>query len=195
MDMFSTRTMLDAIKEGKLTTSTFLRDRYFKNVKTFNTERIDIDIVGKGNCKMAPFVHPKVGGKVMDREGFQTKSYEAPEISPMRVTTAEDMLKRQPGETIYGGKSPEQRAAEQLGSDLAWLDEKVTRREEWMCASALFNGAIDFKGDGYNGEVISYWSAEADDKPYTELTKLWTDTSVTAKDIMKELGKMFIPEQ
>ena len=136
MNMFDTRKMLGAIQEGNLKTKTFLRDRYFANVKTFDTARIDVDIVGKGNRKMAPFVHPKVGGKVMDREGYTTNSYEAPEISPMRVTTAEDMLKRQPGESIYGGKSPEQRAAEQLGSDLAWLDEKIARREEWMCATA-----------------------------------------------------------
>lgn len=31
---------------------TFLRDRFFSNVKTFSTERVDIDIV-KGNRKMA----------------------------------------------------------------------------------------------------------------------------------------------
>lgn len=187
MDMFNTRTMMGAFKEGNLTTKTFLRDRYFKNVKTFDTARIDFDIVGKGNRKMAPFVHPKVGGKVMDREGFTTNSYEAPEISPMRVTTAEDMLKRLPGETIYGDKSPQQRAAEQLGEDLAWLDEKITRREEWMCATALFNGLIEVKGDGYNGEVISFWPSEAKDKPYTELSTKWTDSNVKAEQIMKDL--------
>lgn len=187
MNMFDTRKMLGAIQEGNLKTKTFLRDRYFANVKTFDTARIDVDIVGKGNRKMAPFVHPKVGGKVMDREGYTTNSYEAPEISPMRVTTAEDMLKRQPGESIYGGKSPEQRAAEQLGSDLAWLDEKIARREEWMCATALFNGAIDVKGDGYNGEVISFWPTAAEDKPLTTLAKKWTAEGVTAATIMKDL--------
>lgn len=187
IDMFSTRSMLKMVEEGKLTTHTFLRDHYFSNRKTYNTEKIDVDIVGKGNRKMAPFVHPKIGGKVMDREGYKTNSYEAPEVSPERVTTAEDMLKRQPGEVIYGGKTPEKRAAEQMAKDLVYLDEKIARREEWMCAEALFNGAITITGDGYNGEVISYWSAEAKDKPFTELATKWTDESVTAKTIAKDL--------
>ena len=204
IDMFSTRTMLEAFKEGKLTTHTFLRDRYFSNRKTYNTAKIDVDVIGKGNRKMAPFVHPKIGGKVMDREGYKTNSYEAPEVSPMRVTTAEDMLNRLPGETIYNGKSPEARAAEQLGEDLAYLDEKIARREEWMCAEALFNGAITISGDGYNGEVISYWSAEAENKPFTELATKWTAEEVTAKTIAKDLrdikrkvtlGSGFVPTE
>ena len=40
---------------------TFLRDRFFSNVKTFPTRRVDIDIV-KGNRKMAAFIHPLAGG-------------------------------------------------------------------------------------------------------------------------------------
>ena len=47
---------------------TFLRDRFFSNVKTFSTERVDIDIV-KGNRKMAAFVHPMVGGEIVQNEG------------------------------------------------------------------------------------------------------------------------------
>lgn len=190
MNMFDTRTMLKPFEEGKLVTPSFLRDRYFSNRITYNTAKIDVDVIGKGNRKLAPFVHPKIGGKVMDREGYKTNSYEAPEISPMRITTAEDMLKRLPGETVYSNKSPEQRAAEQLGQDLRYLDEKITGREEWMCAEALFNGAITISGDGYNGEVISYWSADAEDKPFTELATKWTAENVTAKDIMKELRKI-----
>lgn len=54
------------------------------------------------------------------------------------VTTAEDMLKRSPGEDIYGAKSPNQRAAEQLTKDMIEMDDMITRREESMCAQALF---------------------------------------------------------
>lgn len=187
MNIFDTRTMIGAIKEGELKTSSFLRDRYFANHKTFDTARIDVDIIGKGNRKVAPFVHPRIGGKVIEREGYQTNSYEAPEISPMRVTTAEDMLKRAPGETIYGEKGPEERAAEQLGQDLAELDEKITRKEEVMCADALFSGQITVNGDGYNGEVINYWPAAAGDKPYTKVATSWDAAAVTAKAILKEI--------
>lgn len=190
MNMFETRTLLKPFEEGKLVTPSFLRDRYFSNRITFNTEKIDVDVIGKGNRKLAPFVHPQIGGKVMEREGYKTQSFEAPEISPERITTAETVMKRMPGEPIHGGKSPQQRAAALVGQDLRYLDEKITAREEWMCAQALFNGAITISGDGYNGEVISYWSADADDKPYTELATKWTAENITAKDIMKELRKI-----
>lgn len=106
IDMFTTRTMLAMVEEGQKSNSTWLRDRYFTNRPTFHTQKIDFDIIGRGGRKIAPFVNPKVGGVVLTREGFRTESYEAPEVSPMRVTTAEDMLKRLPGETIYSAKSP-----------------------------------------------------------------------------------------
>lgn len=186
MNMFDTRTMLGVIEEGQRGNTTFLRDRYFTYRPTFDTAKIDIDIIGIGQRKLAPFVNPKVGGVVIDREGYKTNSYEAPEISPMRVTTAEDMLKRSPGETVYSAKSPNQRAAEQLGKDLAELDEIITRREEAMCAEALFEGKVTIKGEGYD-EVLNYWGADEAAKPVTTLTTKWDAAGADAKGIMSDL--------
>lgn len=182
IDMFDTRTMLGIVNEGETANTTFLRDRYFTHRPTFNTTKIDIDVIGKGKRKLAPWVHPKIGGIVVDREGFQTKSYEAPELSPMRVTTAEDMLKRSPGETIYSGKDPSARAAEQLGRDLGELDELITRREEVMCAEALLDGQVTIKGEGYD-EVIRFW--QPDDPQTTTVATSWSEAEATA--IMKDL--------
>lgn len=156
VNLFDTRTMAGMITEGEKKSKTFFRDRYFKNRPTFNTAKIDFDVVGVGERKLAPFVHPKIGGVAVDRKGFRTESYEAPEISPMRITTAEDMLKRSAGETIYSGKSPSQRAAEQLGKDLAELDDMISRREEVMCREAVLSGRVTIQGEGYD-EVIDYW--------------------------------------
>lgn len=187
MDMFTTRTMMAMIEAGKKTNNTWLRDRYFGYRPTFNTQKIDFDIVGKGGRKIAPFVNPKVGGVVLEREGYSTNSFEAPELSPMRVTTAEDMLKRLPGETVYAGKTPEERAAEILGRDLSDLDDIITRREEAMCAEALFSGKVTVKGTGYD-EVINFWGGLGEnEKPKTTLTKKWSATDVTAADILADI--------
>ena len=188
MDMFDTRTMLSVVEEAQKKSKTFLRDSFFGNRVTYDTKKIDVDIVGAGGRKVAPYVHPKVGGVVVEREGYKTESYEAPEVSPMRVTTAEDMLKRAPGETVYNGKSPNQRAAEQLGKDLSQLDDIITRREEVMCAEALFTGQISIKGEGYGeGQVIRYWPSEVADRPYTALPILWNTAEATPAVIMKQL--------
>jgi hypothetical protein len=186
MDMFDTRTMLGMVTEGNKDATTFLRDRYFKNRRTFSTTKIDIDIVGAGDRKIAPFVNPKIGGVVVDRQGYKTNTYEAPEIAPMRVTTAEELLKRSAGEALYSGKTPEERAAEQLGKDLSDLDDLITRREEAMCAEALFSGSVTIKGEGYD-EVINYWGANIADQPTTTLGAKWDAEAVNGGDIMSDL--------
>ncbi len=120
---------------------TFIRDTFFRNVETFDTEKIDVDFK-KGNRALAPFVHKKVGGATVENEGFQTNTYEPPLIAPNMITTVDDILKRTPGESLYNGKSPNQRAVEKMQRDFAKLDQMITRREEWMCCMALFTGKI-----------------------------------------------------
>lgn len=173
MDMFTTRTMLPMVDLNKQENHLFLRDRYFSNRVTFNTQKVDIDIIGREARKLAPFVNPRIGGKVVERQGYTTNSYEAPEISPMRVTTAEDMLKRSPGENMYSPKSPTERAAEQLGSDLWELDRIISRREEAMCAEALFTGKITIQGEGVD-DVLNFWPSAAGEQPKTTLSTLWS---------------------
>ncbi|GAV24801.1 minor capsid protein E [Carboxydothermus islandicus] len=153
IDLFSTRTMLEAVQQMQ-PVRTFLKSTFFVNERTFDTEYVDVDII-KGKRRMAPFVSPKIGGKVVERQGYRTNTYKAPMLAPKLPTTAEQLLKRLPGEPLYSGMSPEDRAAEQLGRDLAELDEIITRREEWMCAQALFTGQIHITGDGVD-EIIDF---------------------------------------
>lgn len=153
IDLFETRTMLEAVRQ-MMPVRTFLKDTFFTNERTFDTEYVDVDIV-KGKRRMAPFVSPKIAGKVVERQGYRTNTYKAPMINPKIPTTAEQLQKRLAGEALYSGMSPDERAAEQLGRDLAELDEMITRREEWMCAQALFEGKIEIKGEGVD-EVIDF---------------------------------------
>lgn len=164
--MFLTRTMMGVINNS-VSANSFLRDRYFGNVKTFETALIEFD-VKSGKRRLAPFVHPKIGGKTVEGAGFQVQTFEAPEVSPDMITTAEDLLHRSPGESIYSTRSPDERAREKLGEDLGELDEMITRREELMCAQALFSGEIEVKGDGYD-QVIRFWPQNAADQPFTQL--------------------------
>lgn len=186
MNIFDTRTMLGMVNQADFTPTTFLRDRYFATVRTFDTAKVDVDIVDASGRKLAPFVNPKIGGKVVERHGYRTNTYEAPEVSPQMITTAEDMLKRLPGEALYSGMSPTERAAQQLGADLRELDEIITRREEAMCAEALFTGKVTVKGDGYD-DVIDFWGADEANKPTTEITTKW---SAADADIIGDLRKI-----
>ena len=133
---------------------TFFLDTFFNNVKTFPTERVDIDIK-KGNRRMAAFVHPRVGGQVLRSDGYQTESYKPPLVNPYTVTTADDLMTRLPGEDLYSGKTPAQRAAEKLMDEYAELNDATTRREEWMAVQAVTTGEIPIVGPGVD-EVIDF---------------------------------------
>lgn len=153
VDLYTPRTLAEVVKTTP-PVRTFLRDRFFTNVKTFPTKRVDIDIV-KGNRKMAAFIHPMVGGEIVQAEGYETKSYSPPLINPATISTADQLLERLPGEDMYSGKTPADRAAEKLIEEYNQLNDMTTRREEWMAAQVLTTGQLKVKGKGVD-EVIDF---------------------------------------
>src|SRR5262252_9090962 len=149
---YETKTLLAPFEQGPLV-STFLRDTSFTGREYPPTNLIEFDF-RRGRRKMAPFVAPLVGGKLMERQGFETRFFRAPRIAPVRALRTPDLEARLPGETIYSQRSPADRAAELLAEDAIFCDEAITRREEWMCRNVLVNGAITVTADtGYQLSV------------------------------------------
>ena len=104
---------------------------------------------------MAAFIHPMVGGEIVQAEGYETKSYAPPLINPATISTADQLLERLPGEDMYSGKTPADRAAEKLIEEYNQLNDMTTRREEWMAAQVLTTGQLKVKGKGVD-EVIDF---------------------------------------
>lgn len=183
ISIFETRTMLAALKQMKPAT-TFLLDTFFPSPPvTHLTENIDIDIVDKTGRKMAPFVSPRMEGKVIKKSGYKTRSYKAPYIKEKTITTASDLLTREAGSTIYTDDgSMMMRAARRLGEDLAELRELITRRMEWMAAQLLETGTVVIKGDGIDDEID--FQMKATHLPVLSGTALWTNA---ASDPIKDL--------
>jgi hypothetical protein len=184
IDMYNTRTMLQAL-ERKAPATTFLLDTFFSNVEQSSTKYVDIDKF-KGKRYLAPFVRPTQQGKLVEREGYTTSTFQPPYIKEKRVITPSEILEnRSMGDTIYLGKSPMQRAAELLMRDLEDLRDRIIRREEWMAAQVLTAGTIAVSGEGFDAEIdfgmdathiiavgtITAWSAEGAD-PLANL-KTW----------------------
>lgn len=165
---------------------TFFRSTFFKHEETFVTESVDVDFK-KGSRKVAPFVSRLVGGKIVPNIGYETKTYTPPLVAPEKVTTIDDLLKRRPGENMFSGMTPAERAVLKMSEDFVDLREQVTRREELMCVQTIFNGQIPIIGDGVN-EIIDFgftnkekittaakkWTAETSD-PIADL-KRWHET-------------------
>ena len=186
VNIYETRTMLSVL-EQRVAPRTFMRNTFFGAAgtgRTFNTEEVDIDIV-KGKRRLAPFVNPMHEGKLIEKRGYKTRSYKPAYIKPKVVTTAADILKRQPGNIIYSPNSgPAMFAAEQLGREMADMDDMIIRREEWMVTQALLTGTIHVKGEGVD-DVLSFYM-DASQLPVLVGTAKWTDhTNATPLDDLK----------
>ena len=153
INIYTPRYLAEVVRQAPAV-HTFFRDQFFTNVKTFTTERVDIDIV-KGDRRMAAFVHPRIGGKVLKESGYKTESYKPPLVNPYDVSTAETFMGRLPGEDLYSGMTPAQRAAQKLVEEYNRLNDATVRREEWMAVQAIVNGQISVAGEGVD-EVIDF---------------------------------------
>lgn len=184
VNLFDTRTMLEIMEQRK-PVRTFFLNTFFRRTRVFNTEAVDIDII-KGRRRLAPFVNPRRPGKIVEKTGFSTRSYKPAYVKPKMVTTAEDLLKRQPGQVIYSANSgPAQQASAELGRNFAELDEMITRREEWMAAQALTTGKVPVVGEGVNDELDFMF--DPSHLPVLSGTDLWTDhENATPLDDLKK---------
>ena len=169
MDLFDLRTMLAAVERMP-------RPRRFLTTTFFGaepivapTEHIDIDII-KGNRRMAPFVMPNRPGSVVKRSGSVMRSYKPAYVKPKMPTRAGHLLSRQAGENVYSTRTPLDRAGDQLGRDMQDLDDRISRREEWMIARALTTGQVHVIGDGVN-DIIDY---QMDAENLVTEATLWT---------------------
>jgi hypothetical protein len=185
IDMFATRTMLAAIEQMRKPPR-FLDGVIFKRQQPSLTEYIDIDVI-KGGKVMAPFVSSTVQGRVIKKDNTSTKSYKPPYIKLKDITTAEDVLKRQPGEHVYyqGGQTPAQRAQMQLGKDIKRFMDMVDFRIEYMCSTALDTGIVTANGDGIS--MTFDFGMPAEHKlGVSDISASWDDGG-TASDPIQDL--------
>lgn len=166
---YTTREMIEAI-ELTPPVRMFLTRTFFPHENTHITEKAEFD-VRRGKRIMAPFVSPRIGGKVITRQGFQTREIHTPRLAPERVLTVDDISNRAFGENIYSRRTPSEREDEILARDYKELDESIQRRLEWMSRGVLFDGklivvdedaGVDFQVDyGFNNIVVltsdNYW--------------------------------------
>lgn len=180
IDMFETRTMLSVL-EQLYPARTFLRDTFFRNVRTFDTNKVDIDIV-QGKRRIGAYVGPKGESHISDRNGFTVLTYEPVDVSEKRPIKPEDLRVRLPGEVIYSSsETPMTRQARLISEDLSELDDMITRREEQQASSALFNGSITFRN---SNEKVTF--PIRDSHKITSMTNYWDQDGGTPIDDLRD---------
>ena len=145
MSDYTTREMMEAFDQTP-PVKTFLQKTFFPTEETHVSEKVEFD-VRKGKRIMEPLVSPRMGGKVITRQGFRTNQFTTPKIAPERPMTIDDITQRAIGENIYSQRTPEEREDELLAKDWTDLEESIARRKEWMCRQILFEGKIDVEDE------------------------------------------------
>lgn len=150
---YTTREMMEAVRTA-LPYNNFLSRTFFPTSKTHIAEIIEVD-VKKGRRRMAPFVSPRKGGKIMTRDGYHTNMIRCPKLAPETILTVDDISKRSFGENVYSSDTPQQRRDKLLAQDLNDLQESIERRKEWMTREVVLNGGFDVvdKNDGVDIHV------------------------------------------
>mgnify|MGYP006263601211 FL=1 len=154
IDIFNTH-VLNKVVERLERPSSFLLDTFFGQIQTEQSEEIHFDI-DKSKPRLAPFVSPLVAGKVVDNEGFETKSFKPAYVKDKRRFDPNAPLKRTIGETIGGTLAPMQRREAALNRSLTNQLENLNRREEVMASEIMRTGKATITGDNYPTVVVDF---------------------------------------
>lgn len=159
MDVFSTGVLTGVVQNLDRPRS-FLLDLFFPFEQTETSEEIHFDVEGS-NRRITPFVSPLRAGRVVDDEGFTTKTFKPAYAKDKRRFKPDAPLKRLIGEQIGGSMSPQERRDAAVRISIEDQLRMLTRLEESMAAEALRTGKVTVAGDGFPTTVVDYGRAAA----------------------------------
>lgn len=147
MDIFTTGVLARVVAALPFP-SPFVLNSFFTALQTETSEEIHFD-VASARRRLAPFVSPIVAGKVVQSQGFITKTFKPAYVKDKRVFDSSRPFKRMIGERLGGELTPAQRIQALLAADLSDQLDMLTRRQEVMAVEALRTGKVIVKGDQY----------------------------------------------
>ena len=129
--------------EGLSPVNTFFRDRYFPTAPgdIYAADKVLVEYRDGDNGR-APFMVEGADPINVKREGYEIHDYAPLYISQSRNLTADQLKKRGFGEAILSHSTEEERAAKLVQEDLALLERRFARTEEYLCAQTMINNGF-----------------------------------------------------
>ena len=183
MNIFSTH-VLSKVVENLHTPPSFLLDMFFSQEQRSETEEIYFD-TQESKPRISPFVSPLMPGKVVEHEGYSTKSFKPAYVKDKRRFTPDMPFKRMAGERIGGEMTPAQRLEKAVAVTLSNQLDCLTRREEVMASEVLRTGKITVEGDGYPAVTVDFGRDASFTKVLTE-DATWDNTGVNILDNLED---------
>ena len=153
--LYDTMTLLGVLDRQQTDPLFFLR--FFPTEVTFTTEKIMFDELSEDRYILAPFVAPHVEGRVMERGGFDTRSFKPAYVKPKHDVDVMQQFKRRAGESLATGSlTPQQRYDATIAENFRIEREMIERRVNWMCAKAMIEGAVVVEGEDYPAVTVDF---------------------------------------
>ena len=129
----------------------FFRQKFFNDTITFTTETVSFEFANDKRG-LLPYANPRLPAPVVSREGYQLKTFTPPLVAGSRPITPDTAATKLLGEVEWNsGISPDERAAKIAANDLMELQDRLFRREEYMCARVKQDGKLTLPH-----EVVDY---------------------------------------
>ena len=158
IDVYTTGALIAVIDHPDIQPVTWLRDSFFTLETQSESEKIFFDVLDRKK-RLAPYVSPRVRGKIMEKEGYSTKAFEPPYLKPKSNIDPNELFRRSAGERMMGAYSASERRAMLIREILRNHEESISRREEVQVSEAVRKGRVTVTGEGYGTVVLAYGRA------------------------------------
>lgn len=172
MNIYTTATLLGVIQE-MARFQPFLLDLLFGRQVNFTTSEIAFDKL-IDDMQLAPFVSPRVAGRVNRQDGSQLQAFKPAYLKPKDAIDPERVLQRLAGEGLGGVLAPDQRRNAIVVDILDSHRKKILRRLESMAWQIPLAGKIIVKGEDYPEQEVDF-KRDADKTVVKAGGGLWTD--------------------
>lgn len=146
---------LIGVLEKTMPLKTFCRMRFFDTAhpEPSPSQTVSFEYQA-GNMRLAPYTSERHGGVATESRGYEVRTYRTPYLVPSRVITNDILMQKMLGESPFNsGMTPEARAAQIAARTVMELQDKIQRREEYMCARCLQDGELLIDGPGVHERV------------------------------------------
>lgn len=155
MALYDTMTLIGV--QNRQQSDPLFFQQFFPEVIYFTTSKIAFDEISEDRYIMAPFVAPHVEGRVMERGGFDTRSFKPAYVKPKHDLDVQQQFKRRIGEQPYvGSLTPQQRYDATMAENFRTEREMIERRINWMCAQGMIEGAVVVEGEDYPRVTVDF---------------------------------------
>lgn len=177
VELYDTMTLIGVQNRQQIDPLFFLQ--FFPEEITFSTEKVFFDEISEDRYILAPFVAPHVEGRVMERGGFDSRSFKPAYVKPKHDIDINQQFKRRAGESpMTGSLTPQQRYDATIAENFRIEREMIERRINWMCAQAMTNGSVVVEGEDYPRVTIDY-NRDADLTEVLAGTARWGESAAT----------------